>query len=1360
MNAGETAVLPTALRAPVAPQMPEPRQPVALPAAAAPFAELAGKRRYRLGPLLGEGGNGVVFRATCGDTGQDVAIKLMRDDAARATAERARRRARFQHETHLCEALRHPNIVALLDKGEAPDGRLFAVFEFVAGRTLRDWLAAEGPLSAVDTGRLMTEVLDALAAAHRRGIVHRDLKPQNIMIAMADGEPHAKLLDFGVGELLPDAEDLARQTSTQATEVLGSPQYCAPEQLRNEAPTPRSDLYAWGLVVIECLTGDVVMHGASVADILYQHLSPVDIALPPSIASHPLGSVLRRALSKNPAQRAASADELAVQFRALNFAALVGQFDASRASPPARARPFAPRGETAGTAGEYRQITTLCCCVALAGAGTQRHAGTDHGDLLDGYEAQWLTKCADIAVGYGAQVGGRLGDTLLFHFGLQGDIDRPARRAARAALDMVRVAERARLPAPTAAGGHTRDEGWRVEVAAAIHVGQVLAHGARMSDVTGVSMPAAASRLMRVAGPGQILISDDARLALERHADTRPTPLRLAQAGLAPQPVHELLGERRADTPFDSLDASMTAPMVGRARELDALLRAWQEVLARQHRDTRGERAPRGVPRLVVGEAGIGKSRLVHELCEAVRTQGHAFAHCGCLPERENHALFPILRFIGAHWHIDADRPVGPALAAIDAMIAPLECDHAAARVALATWLGLPCDAKGFLWSSAREQHALFDVLEQLIVSLGNGAPVLLIVEDVQWIDRSTEDFLAYLRRSPRAGAIGVVLTSRPDKLDRWRGATERLALRRLSRDDAQHLVSAFLGERVPDPAWLGQLAHRTAGIPLFIEAVARELVTSGAATAADGSPAGPRATDPYPLPVSLGGMLGLAFDRIDGARDTAQLAATIGLEVDAQLLADASPHDRATLDAHLRLLLEERIVYAQHRRDRVFYSFRHALIRDAAYESMPPAVRRGNHARVGRALAVETDRGSGAHAFGVAGHFARARAFADAIAHGIEAARRALERSRYDDAIRYGQAVFDWLANADYAQREHDSARIRATLTHATMARFGWADPQVREHAEQLLRQVQTLDDPELAISALWTLSTCYHVAGDRPTVRGICTRLDALAAERGDAGVQVAADAMRGMSLWVDGHYARARVAFDAVLAGYDVRRDAGHRRILGLDTRAWTMASLASVRGCIDDDPRASLAIAHEAVYCATCLDHLPTLGVTMMYLARMHQLAGDRDAAGATSEAILRLSDAHRLRAVEHYAAIIHAWTQGDRAGMVAHLDAQRQSGGLLGLTYYASLLAELDAERGEFAAALAQIEQCLAWCESTGERYYEAQLLLKKGEYVRQADPRHGGEAALAACRRAFGIATTAGMSGIVTRAEAMLHAWS
>lgn len=1316
------------------------------------FGTLGGKRRYVLGPMLGEGGGGVVFRAECVETGQDVAVKLMHEGDMKTAAQRAR----FRRETLLCEGLHHPNIVALLDQGEAPDGRLFAVYEFVPGRTLHDRLAVEGPLSAVDTGRLMTQVLDALAAAHRRGIVHRDLKPRNIMIAMTDDGPHAKILDFGVGALLPSAERSDGLALERTTEVLGSPQYCSPEQLRNEPPTLKSDLYAWGLVVIECLTGRAVMQGASVADILYQQLSPVDIALPPSIASHRLGSVLRRALNKNPEQRAASADELAVQFRAVHFAGLVGELDELVGRRP-RAAPSAPHAEGAGAAGEYRQITALCCSVTIIGDARERHLAADYSDALDSYEEQWLTRCVDIAVGYGAQVGGRLGDTLLLYFGLQGAIDRPARRAARAALDMVREASRARLAAPTARSAPGRDESWRVEVAAAIHVGQTRAHASR---TFGVSLPSATSRLLRFAAPGQILMSGDARLSLERYADYQPTPLRLSRAGIAAQPVYELRGERRIDTPFDSLDEQAMAPMIGRRHQLDSLLRAWQTTLAQRLRDGRGEHAPRAAFLLVVGEAGIGKSRLVYELSQAVDAQGHAVAHCVCLPERTNHGMSPILRLIGAQWRIEPDGPADEALAAIDAMLAPLACDHAAARAALASWFGLPCDAGGFLWSSAREQHALFDVLAQLIVSLGNGAPVLVIVEDVQWIDRSTEDFLKSLRRSASASTLCVVLTSRPEKLDRWRDDTERLVLRRLSRNDAQRFVATLFGRTELDAASLSVLAHRTAGIPLFIEEVVREvrdLVASGAATEQDDWLSALRAADPRPLPVTLGSMLGLALDKIDDARATAQLAATIGLEVDAQLLAYASEHDRATLDAHLKVLLEAKIVYARHRLDRVVYSFRHALIRDAAYESMLPAVRRGNHVRVGRALAMEADHGNGAQTFGVAQHFAHAGAFAEAIGHGVEAARRALERSLYDDSIRYARSVAQWLGQADYPEREHDSARVHAALTHATMARFGWADPQVGKHAEQLMQHVRTLGDEKLVVSALWTLSTYYHVASDRAAVQRISARLDALAADCGDAGVRVAADAMRGMSSWIDGDYLRARKAFEATLAGYDVRRDADHRRIFGLDTRAWTMASLASVLWCIEDDPLHAVTMARDAVECATCLDHLPTLGVTMMYLARTMQWAGDRDAARTVSEAILRLSRIHQFRAVEHYAAMIRSWADADRAGAAEHVGALRQSGGLLGLTYYASLIAEMDAERGEYEAAIAQIDQCLTLCDTIGEHYYEAQLMLKKCEYLRHVDTLSGRLTALSVGRRALDVARNAGMSRIVKGAQAMLE---
>ncbi|QDQ79689.1 TOMM system kinase/cyclase fusion protein [Paraburkholderia megapolitana] len=1322
--------------------------------------------RYQLGALLGEGATGSVYKATRLDTGHTVAVKLLREDATQPAAERLRLRARFQRETELCERLHHPHVVALLDKGETPDGRLFAVFEFVPGRTLRDMLTADGALSAVTTGLLMTQVLDGLASAHRQGVVHRDLKPQNVMVTLADGEPQAKILDFGIGALLPDARrsnERTERTLMQLTDVLGSPQYCSPEQLRNEEPTLRSDLYAWGLLVIECLTGHAVMQGASVAEILYQQLSPVDVALPPAIAAHPLGTVLRRALNKDPRQRAGSAEELGRHFREIHFPALVGELNyrparlaVSSAVAADMSMGVARNGNGAGStpaaaavAGERRQVTTLCCSVTISSDGSvdaaalaDEDAVSVNRDALDAYAAQWLTQCSDIAIRYGGQVAGTLGDTLLFYFGYPDGIDRAARRAARAALDMVHHASHAQATRTNEADSTAV---WHVDVAAAIHVGTVFSH-ALMAPIGATQSEA--MRLQRLASAGQILLSHAARRSLERHADYVPTPLYFATSGVAARPVYALLGERREQAQFDSLDQGVPAPMIGRDRERAVLLQAWHAVVERQpHGDTRrsGRRQP---AKLVIGEAGIGKTRLVHELCETVRLQHQAFARCVCLPEQMNQALFPILRFVKEHWQIDVDGARDTALAVLETMIAPLDCDHAAAQATLAAWLGLSGDIGGLRWSGMRQQQTLFDVLRQLLASLGNGAPVLLVVEDVQWIDCASADFLETLRQHPDSASIWLVLTSRPEQLARWRGAADRLVLRRLSRSDTRSLIATLFTHDDIDPASLDFLANRTAGIPLFVEEIIRELVVSGAATEPGRLLSSLTTSEHYPLPGTLRDMLELAFDRVDGARDTAQLAATIGLEVDAQLLAAASPHDGVVLEEHLRRLLEARVVYAQHRLDGVSYAFRHALICEAAYESMPAPVRRRNHEQVARALNL---RAGGAAR--VAHHFAQAGMFAEAVPHGIQAARRALERALHDDAIRYAEAVCGWLAHSRHAERDQDAARIDLVLTHACMARFGWADPQVRVHAERLLGRVDCLDDAQLAASALWSLATYHHVASDRAAVRQIGAQLTDLARTSGDAGIRVSANAMRGMGLWIDGHYRLARTALEAALSEYDVLRDADHRRIFGLDTRAWSMAALASVMWCLEDGAEAALTMAREAVYRATCTDHLPTLGVTLMYLARMQQCAGDRDSARDTSAAILRLSRNYGLSAVERYAAIIHAWSDDDRAAVVAHVDALRASGCLLGLTYYASLIAEIDAARGEWDAALAGIDRCLAWCESLDERYYEAELLLKKAHYLDRAGAPGHAAAAAAVCRRALAAAQRGAMSRVIQKAQ-------
>ncbi len=1313
--------------------------------------ELAGAHVYRLGARLGEGGSGTVFQATRIDTGQTVAVKLMREESSHTPAGRQRARARFVLEQRLCERLHHPNVVALLDHGETLDGQLFAVFEFVPGRTLRDVLAAEGALSAVTTGVLMAQVLEGLAAAHRQGVVHRDLKPQNVMVTMIDGAPRAKILDFGIGALLADAGRTDGRTLAQTTEVLGSPQYCAPEQLRNEKPTIRTDLYAWGLLVIECLTGQAVIQGASVADILYQQLDPVDVALPPAIAAHPLGTVLRRALNKDPRRRARSASELAAEFDALHFPALVGQFSYRRA-----VRKDAGAGARGATSVDqacaYRLATVLCCSVSLAGDDTSvAAAGVED---LDAYAQQWLTRCADIAVGYGGEACGRLGDTLLFHFGSQEGIDRPARRAARAALEMTRHANRTQPAATAQRHDAARSIGCDVEIAAALHAGPVPGQG----PLAGCgATAAAAAKLLRLAKPGDILFTDEARPLLERHVDYTHTALHFAHAGHTSQAVYALLGERHEHAPFDLLDRGTMAPMVGRARERDALLRAWRHMAAPAAPGADAElRTPPA--RLVVGDPGIGKSRLVYELCEAVRKAGHGFAYCACLPERTNHALFPLLRFVATHWQIDLDGEPAAALAALERTIAPIACDQAAARAALAAWFGLEREREpgGLRWSSARQQQALFEVLRELVASLGDGRPALLVMEDVQWIDRASLDFLESLWRSPQGHSVCVVMTSRPEALDRWRDYSERLTLRRLSRADTRELVVSLLDRPDLDGTLLDALTRRTAGIPLFVEELVRELVISGASTDTDGLPQALAEPGPYPLPGSLRDMLELALDRIDGARDTVQLASAIGLEVDGQLLADASPHPPAVLDDHLRRLLEARVIYAQHRLGGVSYAFRHALFRDAAYESMPAALRRRNHARVARALRTRPERSHGMHAINIAHHFARAQAFRQAVPYGIRAAQHALERALHDDAIRYAQNVHEWLTQCRYPGRARDAASTDLTLVHAMMARFGWAAPQVQDRTALLLREVGNLDDTQLAASALWTVATCRHVASDRPAVQRIATQLIALAGTSGDPGIRVAADAMHGMSLWIDGCYPAARAALEAALSRHEVARDVDHRRVFGLDTRAWSMSALASVMWSMEDDSGAALAMARQAVHLATCADHLPTLGVTLMYFARMQQCGGDRDGARATAGIILRLSRVYGLSAVERYAAVIHAWSDGDRAAIVEHVEALRRTGCLLGLTYYASLSAELDAARGDYASALAGIEDCLTLCETSGERYYQPELLLRKSNYLLNADPDGARDAAIDACRQSLERAGAAGMARNVNKAREAL----
>lgn len=276
--------------------------------------------RYVLEAEIGRGGFGVVWRAKQLSTGQTVAVKVLTAPQTVDPARRAQEQARFERELGLVARLHHPNVVRLVDSGRVGGadgggdvgaeggGEPCMVLEFLRGEPL-SVLIERGPLQPKLAVRLMTQTLEALRHAHQHGVIHRDLKPQNIMVTGSE-RPVAVVLDFGVSAVFGSREGFGDYKSlTAGHQLLGTPSYMAPEQVNQRRDlTPAVDVYAWGLVFLECLTGQPAVASESLMETLMQQISDVPVPIPASVAGSVLGPILQRALAKPLSDRYPDAD--------------------------------------------------------------------------------------------------------------------------------------------------------------------------------------------------------------------------------------------------------------------------------------------------------------------------------------------------------------------------------------------------------------------------------------------------------------------------------------------------------------------------------------------------------------------------------------------------------------------------------------------------------------------------------------------------------------------------------------------------------------------------------------------------------------------------------------------------------------------------------------------------------------------------------------------------------------------------------------------------------------------------------------------------------------------------------------------
>lgn len=1285
---------------------------------------------------IGAGGGGQVYKAVQLSTGQTVAVKLLAVGELDAEVA-ARRVERFRREVAFCSALYHPDVVRVLDSGELTDGTRYAVFEFIPGKTLADVLREEGMLKVSRARNLMNQLLPPLAYAHQKGIAHRDLKPTNVMVISDGGRDRLKILDFGISisTRAPD-DELIRLT--QSHEWVGTPLYAAPEQLRGEPSGPKSDLYAWALMFLECLTGRTVVSGGSLAEVVSQHFKPTPHALPALLAQHRLGALLARVLEKNPERRLGDAQAVQSLLARISLDGLEDPNGYLReAGPSSDLRPIHGAANTVTDAelpehSEQRRATLLCCRIDLIAAGDLASVEQIDALLDDGY-----TLVSEVLAQFGASGGNSIGGYALWFFGLSQTRDTDGLLAVRSALEIVnRIVK---LPSWFASTG------LELRIRIGLHNGPVTVQLSRdrREPVDGSSARiaqqlAAVEEESGESARARILVSEEFREVVARVADIEPyecCPELTLTGHASPLRVFRMTGESHSN----SLRAER-APFVGRTSELDLLISAWRRAAAGN-----------GSAVLISGEPGLGKSRLAAELFMRLEPEGCSALEMRCLPEWQNASLRPFSLLMRRWLGLDALTPT-EAGARIERRVGDLGLNVRIAVPLICVWLSVPMPL-GYVpltWSPLKQRQLLHETLSDLLLEIMERGAALL-VEDLHWADPSTIECLVSLLARCKGRSVLVVMTTRPGRDVSWNVAPAVIHLEGLDDSSASQLANALLSDEITGPFDVGDMIARADGIPLYVEELALALRQQEQAPVSAVGPARVVSALAANVPPSLRDLLSSRLDELGEGKETAQFASALGREFSLELLGALHQKDQFSLAGDLEELVSAQILVKRLRLGSPVYIFRHALIRDAAYDSMPEAVRQHAHERIAEGMvsrfseALEHQRDVLAYHFERAGNHERAIHYWELAAKHSSFVSAHLEAtSQIDRAL----ALITELP--DDQTRPVKEASLLLTRGAILVAKRGYTDPDARSCFERIVRLVPPKGETlPLGFSARWCLWYFHNTRANLVESSALADELRELA--------QTAADPVLSLSAWTaicesrvcTGKLAEAVAASRRCAEEYVFDQ---HRQLAlnyGDDPHLASM-SFEAIAELIRGRHDLALQRVEEGLQHATRLG-FPALQAGMhgqaawVYLnwGSSGCLNPNLNQARFHAGKAIALAHEHGFPFWDIYGRINDA-TARIAGGDPSAVPELRQfaelwcgAGANLGRCWHLSFIAQGLRLNGEFAKALEVFDEALAFCDTTGSRFFQPEVRRQRAELLgSEQNPARDGELAISECRRA------------------------
>jgi class 3 adenylate cyclase/tetratricopeptide (TPR) repeat protein len=987
----------------------------------------------------------------------------------------------------------------------------------------------------------------------------------------------------------------------------------------------------------------------------------------------PMARVLSRALEKSPERRYQSASDLQAALR-------------RAASAPATAPPRA-------LLPEQRQITLLACTAEVYARALDAVVPDDLDDL-DGAAGErlrrWQVECARIAREHDGMVISQVGAQLLVCFGYPTVSDSASLLALQAA-----AAIRAQAEDPAREGGVAMAV--RMGVATGLSIVEEL-RGLRGQGVPVIqgSPVQAASALAGLADRGEVLLSartcELVRGWFACEPVLRPGALEVFRLGAA-------LG---VASRFEIATRRVLTPLHGRQAELAMQAELW-----------RNATAGAGAALCLVGEAGLGKSRLVHALTRMAAAEAGTVMVAQCWPQRRRTPFHPVVALLRQSFGLEHATDAAAQREILDDALvgfSPAVHDEGALLAAL-----LSVDGRESTGSPEQLRARTINSLSTLLFEMAAIHPLLLVIEDVHWSDPSTFEWLDHVIARIHDRRLLVVLTARPELTPRWSAAPcyHEHRLGALPEADARALAHdlATQLEVAPPLDLVDELVERSGGVPLYLEELLRFVLAVEA-------PA--RCSTRRQIPATLRDTLVASFDRLSAeARLVAQIGAVLERDFRGQLVEHLAGDAVVDVDSALSELEDAGVIVCKARRDDSQRLFRHALVQEAAYQSLAPAERRACHGRVADLLRSERSRGADMPVELLAAHYEAAGRVAEALDCWEEAGAAAFRKWALREAVehlRRALVVLELLP-AD-AARDRRELRLLLALGPPLTAVEGYAAAEVYTHAYELALRAGG-SPPEL-LSPLAGQSELYVVGGNLSAARALGVRLLALASSAEDRTLTLLARRTLGITLLLQGELA---LATEHTRAGIALYTPAEHDRLVFPhdDPSAATvylnncmyLALSLWLRGA----PREARAIAARARELANAISHRFGLAISCLFSALIENLCREFAHARDLAQYGLEITRAHQAKRWTAMAEQQLGWAlagQGQLGEGIAQMKrgitGWTNTGACSATTLFHVSLAEAEQRAGHIDDAAASLAAAEAMAARSGEHFYEPELV--------------------------------------------------